>query len=481
MCMNTCNRARNGVCEEGRPGLRKPAAPAAYLMAYCDLGTDCDDCGPWKTSAPSVPWEDPKVVGPVRFLQSKDVQVRVRAAVVPPECNFTFAYTDPKQDYDVSYHMETSGVVEAGITEIAYKVLQGRCEVGAGRRNLFVDVGANFGWFAILAAKLGCRVIGYEPIPVFRAFFEFSAYLNNVMHLVDIRSQVVSHERGKTMKMVVPARGIWGTAGIDGLNIDRAIESSKEELDVPSVRLEDEVKEDVLLLKIDVEGWEWSVVKGAEGLLKGHKVENVIMEYSPGVPERHFRWDAMLATPTMLVDLVQQHGYRIGHIGDAGKHMVAGWSAPLAKLREVTMQNLKYDVEDIKRWKEGKLGCPPYPALQQKFEMWRMCGGVPEELNPRSLRSEIGHNTNVWASKNGAMLKLEGVSGIFHPDDPADKYFQTNPNGFGMGSRPCMFLDAKVLVKHRCNCTKEEVCGEEARLALQAAKEGLMPQNYVLP
>lgn len=53
------------------------------------------------------------------------------------------------------------------------------------------------------------------------------------------------------------------------------------------------------------------------------------------MPERHFRWDAMLATPTMLVDLVQQHGYRIGHIGDAGKHMVAGWSAPLAKLREV--------------------------------------------------------------------------------------------------------------------------------------------------
>ncbi len=38
------------------------------------------------------------------------------------------------------------------------------------------------------------RVIGYEPIPVFRAFFEFSAYFNDVMHLVDIRSQVVSHQ-----------------------------------------------------------------------------------------------------------------------------------------------------------------------------------------------------------------------------------------------------------------------------------------------
>lgn len=37
----------------------------------------------------------------------------------------------------------------------------------------------------------------------------------------------VSHETGKSMKMVVPARGIWGTAGIDGLNIDRAIASKK--------------------------------------------------------------------------------------------------------------------------------------------------------------------------------------------------------------------------------------------------------------
>lgn len=33
----------------------------------------------------------------------------------------------------------------------------------------------------------------------------------------------VSHETGKTMKMVVPSHGIWGTAGIDGMNIDPAI------------------------------------------------------------------------------------------------------------------------------------------------------------------------------------------------------------------------------------------------------------------
>ena len=34
---------------------------------------------------------------------------------------------------------------------------------------------------------------------------------------------MVSHVNGQPMTMVVPSAGIWGTAGIDGLNIDRNI------------------------------------------------------------------------------------------------------------------------------------------------------------------------------------------------------------------------------------------------------------------
>ena len=56
----------------------------------------------------------------------------------------------------------------------------------------------------------------------------------------------------------------------------------KTKILVPSVRLQDVIKEDVLLLKVDVEGWEWSVFKGAIDLIKNFQVENIIMEYSPG-------------------------------------------------------------------------------------------------------------------------------------------------------------------------------------------------------
>ncbi|GFR45755.1 hypothetical protein Agub_g7170 [Astrephomene gubernaculifera] len=499
VCHNTCNRARNGVCEEGRPGPGGPLS-ATYLMAYCDLGTDCEDCGPWRTSAAHIPWENASVPGPVRFLQSRSVQVRVRPAVVPPDVSFSLAYSDPKADFDVSYHLDGSGVVEAGISAIVYKLLSNRCmppaeeEGGSStgspssrRRGLVVDVGANFGWFAVLAARLGCRVIAYEPVPLFRAFLELSVHLNHLTHLVDIRPYVVSHLSGRRLRMVVPARGIWGTAGIEGLNIDKAIEASQESISVPSVRLEEQVAEGVLLLKVDVEGWEWAVLRGAAGLLQRHTVENIIMEYSPGVPERHFRFDDMAATPAMLVDLLAKYGYRIGHIGDAGKHDSGGgggWGAELPALREVTLANLKYDVEDVKRWKAGTLGCPTPPELLQ-YPMWVRCGGVPEMINPRSLRSEIGHNTNLWASKGKGLsdgfLRLEGVVGIFHPDDPADKYFQNNTMAFGMGSRPCALLEPKVQVRHRCRCSLPARCGEEEALVLKLAAEGRMPQNYVLP
>jgi hypothetical protein len=46
-------------------------------------------------------------------------QVRVKAAAVPADIAFSFAYTDPKQDFDVSYHMDNAGMVEAGITAVS--------------------------------------------------------------------------------------------------------------------------------------------------------------------------------------------------------------------------------------------------------------------------------------------------------------------------------------------------------------------------
>lgn len=41
--------------------------------------------------------------------------------------------------------------------QVFHKALEGRCVRPDGSRALVLDVGANFGWFSLYAAKLGCR------------------------------------------------------------------------------------------------------------------------------------------------------------------------------------------------------------------------------------------------------------------------------------------------------------------------------------
>lgn len=100
--------------------------------------------------------------------------------------SFRFAYTDPAKDTAVSRHLEEWKVMEESATkvdgrpngrrvcidlyrfhphyphgtlsaQIFYKIFDGRCIRADGSRELFVDVGANFGWFAVIAATMGCR------------------------------------------------------------------------------------------------------------------------------------------------------------------------------------------------------------------------------------------------------------------------------------------------------------------------------------
>lgn len=48
-------QAKDGVCDEGRGGNLTAASPGANWV-YCDLGTDCSDCGAWQGVAHGPTW-----------------------------------------------------------------------------------------------------------------------------------------------------------------------------------------------------------------------------------------------------------------------------------------------------------------------------------------------------------------------------------------------------------------------------------------
>ncbi|KAL0024793.1 hypothetical protein WJX79_007618 [Trebouxia sp. C0005] len=421
VCNDTCHKARDGRCDDGSTGEED--------QVFCDLGTDCSDCGPWTFSVPS---QQANQTLPIKLLHSRQIDVFVKNTSTVP--SFQMAYTDPMKDVDVSGQMEHGGVVEMGLTMMWYKALKDKCIQRDGSRALVVDVGGNFGWYSIYAATLGCRVITWEPVPHFRAFLEYNRQLNHLEDLIDIRDTAVAEVSGVTYDLTVPQRGIWGTAGIGGLNIDGSVDNQGDYEMVTAMgeRVDEVVAENVVLLKADVEGLEPGVIQSAKGLLESYKVDHVVMEYSPGAWEIHDKWDEYIDLANMLAYLLDL-GYTLLHL--------------------------------------QLMGCPKPKELKQVGKVWGGCNAIPEDLHPKSFRAAFGHNTNVWLMQDKKAFKVGTPVGVMALDQDLNEWYGQQPLKLGMGYRPCDLISPDVQVRHRCTCTNVTVCGAEAKLIETLAKQ----------
>ena len=90
-------------------------------QVFCDLGTDCADCGAWKHRGPAG---GNASAAPIQALVARGVEVYVaRTKTVP---SFIMPFTNAKHDVDVSGQMHANGHVELGITQ-ARKRLRRLC------------------------------------------------------------------------------------------------------------------------------------------------------------------------------------------------------------------------------------------------------------------------------------------------------------------------------------------------------------------
>ena len=125
--------------------------------------------------------------------------------------------------------------------------------------DLVLDVGANVGNHTIFfGAIAGCNVISYEPMSDALACLRRSVELNSLGDRVQIRPVAVGQRRGAASPVRVDP-GNWGAT--------RLTECSHGSL--PLIRLDDEeFPKPVKILKIDVEGMEAEVLKGAAHLIE---------------------------------------------------------------------------------------------------------------------------------------------------------------------------------------------------------------------
>ena len=74
---------------------------------------------------------------------------------------------------------------------------------------------------------------------------------------------------------------------------------------------------------------------------------------------------------------------------------------------------------------------------------------MPEGLHPHSFRATFGHNTNLWAVREGSPSRALATLGAAASLAPLDYDVQRQyfvPGQVGSGRRPCAALEPKVQV-----------------------------------
>ncbi|KAG9440813.1 hypothetical protein H6P81_020978 [Aristolochia fimbriata] len=137
-----------------------------------------------------------------------------------------------------------------------------------GREGIFVDVGANVGMATFAAAAMGFRVLAFEPVFENLQRICDGIFFNRADHLVTLFAAAASDRLGNiTFHKLV---GRLDNSAISETGARLAFKSNEEiAVEVKTIPLDEVIPESepVNLLKIDVQGWEYHVLKGARKLL----------------------------------------------------------------------------------------------------------------------------------------------------------------------------------------------------------------------
>jgi FkbM family methyltransferase len=177
------------------------------------------------------------------------------------------------------------------------------------RGDLFVDVGANIGSYTIWAAELGADVVALEP-----SYDTFALLCENVA-LNKFNAELIQAAAG------AEAGTAKFTAGLDSINRfdDRGSET------VRVVTLDGILGSRIAAgVKVDVEGFELQVLRGAQCCLRDGRVGLLQLEWNDQAPI------AGRKARTAVADLLYTHGYQLfrpdlfGNLAPAGRYPLTG-------------------------------------------------------------------------------------------------------------------------------------------------------------
>lgn len=183
-----------------------------------------------------------------------------------------------------------NGVYELATSELVWKLLKQKPDA------LFVDIGANIGYYTLLASNaLGGngQIISFEPVP-----YLYEKLVGNINGgNINNYQYAVSSKDGVAL-LSIPQYADSN----DGIATLEICEKSLESYEVKTITLDNFIDREIFILKMDIEGHEYSALSGAVKLLSHRKIKHIVFE-------DHNIKDSGIS------ELLQSFGYTIFSIG----------------------------------------------------------------------------------------------------------------------------------------------------------------------
>lgn len=180
-------------------------------------------------------------------------------------------------DKSVSPHLINDGFWESWITSWVTN--------NVNENTVFIDIGANTGYYAFLAKFLGAPTLAFEPNPVYAKMIA-STIQRTHSKMIFVQPVALSDYTGQAV-LHVPTE-LHGSASLNEIIPGYEFDS----IDVDVYPLDDvyiigEFANKKHIIKIDAEGEEERILRGAKELISKVDVE-ILLEYTPGAYSSRF-------------------------------------------------------------------------------------------------------------------------------------------------------------------------------------------------
>ena len=183
--------------------------------------------------------------------------------------DIVFHYPNSSRRYKVNFDLEWK-YIETGYFEEAECVTRLQKIVKPG--DTIIDVGANVGRYTLLFSEMvgsNGKVIGFEPDPMNFQVLRENMELNKITN-AKLEEEYVTDGKGT----VILSNELLGSSGSSMLSCNAATQDLIHQVKVDSTSLDEYCQENNILpdgIKVDVEGSEWLVLKGAGQTIKSCK------------------------------------------------------------------------------------------------------------------------------------------------------------------------------------------------------------------